>query len=185
MLQTLRLCLIRSSRKRAQYLSGVFAHVGENCSIMDRKIPLYPELIYIGNNVHIASHVFLTVHDIAHVMINYYEKKNGGDIRLNENIGCIKIEDNVFIGSGTRILGNVHIGSNCIIGGGTLITKDIPGGSVVAGVPAKVIGTFDDFIQKRSQTMSYPAQYAPKKEAVSPELAKWCWQEFERERNKK
>lgn len=58
--------------------------------------------------------------------------------------------DNVFIGCNTTILGNVRIGSNVIIGAGSVVTKDIPSNSVVVGNPAKVIGTFEEFLEKRS-----------------------------------
>lgn len=147
--QTMRLCTIRSPQKRAEYLKNVFYSVGDNCTIMDRKVPLYPELISIGNNVHIASHVYLTTHDITHRMINNYLKTNDVNHRVSETIGCIRIGDNVFIGSGTRVLGNVNIGSNVIIGASALVNKDIPDNSVVAGVPARVISSFDDYINKR------------------------------------
>ena len=58
--------------------------------------------------------------------------------------------DNVFIGCNTTILGNVRIGSNVIIGAGSVVTKDIPDNSLVVGNPAKVIGTFEEFLEKRS-----------------------------------
>jgi serine acetyltransferase len=82
-------------------------------------------------------------------MINNYLKTNDVNHRVSETIGCIRIGDNVFIGSGTRILGNVNIGSNVIIGASALVNKDIPDNSVVAGVPARVISSFDDYINKR------------------------------------
>ena len=70
--QTLYMYLTLNPSKRLQYLKkhNVFAHIGEHCSIMDRKIPLYANLIKIGNNVHIASKVDFITHDIAHVVLN-------------------------------------------------------------------------------------------------------------------
>ena len=50
----------------------------------------------------------------------------GGKFR--ENIGCISIEDNVFIGTNSIILPNVTIGPNTIVGAGTLVNKSIGGG---------------------------------------------------------
>ena len=47
------------------------------------------------------------------------------------------------------ILYDVTIGSNVIIGAGSIVTKDIPDGSVAVGVPCKVVGTFEDFVEKR------------------------------------
>lgn len=118
--------------------------MGEYCSIQKRKLPLYPKLISIGNNVHVASGVSSLTHDITHVMLNRYV----GAKRYRERVGCIEIGDNVFIGSSTRILYDVKIGSNVIVRAGSTVTKDIPDNSIVAGVPARVIGTFDDYIEE-------------------------------------
>ena len=51
--------------------------------------------------------------------------------------------DNVYIGMGSIILGNVKIGPNVIIHAGSVVASDIPPNSIVAGVPAKVVGKFD------------------------------------------
>lgn len=48
----------------------VSTYMGEHCSIMDRKIPLYANLIKIGNNVHNALKVDFIPHDITHVILN-------------------------------------------------------------------------------------------------------------------
>lgn len=70
--QTLRMYMTLSSYKRTWFLrkENVFASIGDNCSIMDRKIPLYANLIKIGNNVHIASKVDFITHDITHAVLN-------------------------------------------------------------------------------------------------------------------
>lgn len=70
---TIRLWLILSPMKRADYLRKhhVFNHVGKNCMVMFRKVPLYAELISLGNNVWIASNVSLITHDVIHHMLNY------------------------------------------------------------------------------------------------------------------
>ena len=59
--------------------------------------------------------------------------------------------NNVFIGCNSIIMGGVRIGNNVVIGAGSVVTKDIPDNSVVVGNPAKVIKTFDEFIEKRDQ----------------------------------
>ena len=45
------------------------------------------------------------------------------------------VEDNVFIGSGAKILGNIIIGKNSKIGANAVILKDVPNNSTVVGVP--------------------------------------------------
>lgn len=111
-----------------------------------RKTPLYPELISIGNNVRLAANVSLIPHDMIHAMLNNRKEKN--DV-FREYMGCFKIEDNVFVGANSTILADVHIGSNVIVGAGSLVNKDLEGGFVYAGVPAKKIGTFEEFVMKR------------------------------------
>ncbi|UXN74125.1 gamma carbonic anhydrase family protein [Devosia sp. A8/3-2] len=58
--------------------------------------------------------------------------------------GCT-IGDNTLIGMGATVLNGAKIGSNCLIGAGALITegKEIPDGSLVVGVPGKVIRALD------------------------------------------
>ncbi len=178
--QTLRLFSIPSSKKRTQYLreKGIFFDIGENCSIMSRIVPLYAKLIKIGNNVHIASKVNFVTHDVSHVMLNADPDLKGE--RFQEKIGCIEIQDNVFVGAGTTILYNVRIGSNVIIGAGSLVNKDVPSNSVVAGIPARVIGSFEDYLAKRRSEPAYPSALKPKNERISDEAAAWYWNEFQR-----
>lgn len=59
--------------------------------------------------------------------------------------GCT-IGDNSLIGMGATILNGARIGKNCLIGAGALITegKEIPDGSLVMGVPGKVVRALDE-----------------------------------------
>ena len=70
-------------------------------------------------------------------------------------LGCIEVGDYVMIGSGTRIMYNVRIGSNVIIGAGSIVTKDIPDNSVAVGVPCRVIGKFEDLVEKRKSVVAF------------------------------
>lgn len=92
-----------------------------------------------------ASRVFFITHDVIHSMLNHCAITEG---RIVEKVGCIEVMDNVFIGSGTRVLYNTRIGSNVIIGSGSLVNKDIPDNSVYAGVPARFICSFDEYVEK-------------------------------------
>ena len=177
--QTIRLWTIKSSKGRVNYLkrNNVFGLIGNNVTIMDRRVPLYANLIRIYDNVRIASHVTFVTHDITHFMLN---TKYGGR-GYTETIGCIEILDNVFVGSNVTILNDVRIGSNSIIAAGAVVTKDVPENSVVGGVPAKIICTMDEYLGKRKEL--YPREMAPKKQVVSEELEKWMWDKFNKSRN--
>lgn len=179
---------------RTRYLKdhNIFYSIGEKCTIMSRTIPLYARLIKIGNNAHLASGVKLITHDITHSMLNkssYVKEKTGPDYRFREKVGCIEIGDDVFVGSGTTILQNVRIGSRVIIGAGSLVNRDIPDNSVAVGVPAKVIGTLDEYLEQRMNEDTYPAELAPRSEKkkkelrISEELVAWCWDRFRQREN--
>ena len=63
----------------------------------------------------------------------------------------IIIKDNVVIGADTTILYGVTIESNSIVAAGSVVVKDVPEGTIVAGCPAKVIGDIQSLIEKRSK----------------------------------
>ena len=53
--------------------------------------------------------------------------------------GDIVIEDNVWIGMESLILGGVTIGENSVVAARSVVTKDVPPNMLVAGVPAKIV----------------------------------------------
>ena len=132
--------------KRAQYLKkhNILAEMGNNCLYQSRNYPMDPKLLKIHNNVTIAANVFFVTHDAIRHVLNYKYKQN-----YKMSLGPIEIMDNVFIGLGAIIMPNVRINRNVIVAAGSVVTKDIPENSVVAGVPARIIGKFDDFVASR------------------------------------
>lgn len=178
---TIRLWTMIKSTDRVAYLrkKKIFGHIGENVTIMDRKVPLYSKLIRIHNNVRIASNVTFATHDVTHLVLNKMpDIPHSGEYR--EIIGCIELMDNVFIGTNSTIVGGVRIGPNAIVAAGAVVSKDVPPNSVVGGVPAKVICSLDEYIAKRQ--LQYPEELAPKRQTVSDELADFMWLEFEKQR---
>lgn len=55
-----------------------------------------------------------------------------------------RIGHHVNFGTGCKVLGDITIGNNVIIGANAVVTHDVPDNSIVAGVPARVIGHTDD-----------------------------------------
>lgn len=62
-----------------------------------------------------------------------------GQVNRGKNKGYPILGDNVYIGAGAKIIGNIKIGNNVAIGANCVVTKDIPDNGVVVGIPGKVI----------------------------------------------
>lgn len=63
------------------------------------------------------------------------------------------IEDNVMIGANAVILEGVHVGKNAVIAAGSVVTKDVPADSVVAGSPAKIIKAKDKKTEDKTKLL--------------------------------
>ena len=107
--------------------------IGENCSINPYTVLYGHGNLTIGNNVLIAGHVLIIPanhkFDDLSVPINQQGETRRGII----------IEDNVWIGSGVRILDGVRIGFGAIVASGAVVNKDVISNTVVGGVPARLI----------------------------------------------
>jgi acetyltransferase-like isoleucine patch superfamily enzyme len=86
--------------------------------------------IKIGNGVAISSNVVIRDSDRHEIL-------DGKHVQTQE----IEIGNNVWIGLKVTILKGVKIGDGSIIAAGSLVNKDVPPNSLVAGIPAKVIKT--------------------------------------------
>lgn len=139
---------IFNSKNKIKFLkkNDIFGYLGENVLYQPLKLPNNPKLIKIHNNVRIAADVIFYEHDVINEMFSRTDNKS-----YFGHLSCIEIFDNVFVGGHSIIIGNVKIGPNAIIGAGSVVTKDVPEGSIVAGNPAIVVGKFDDLYKKRQK----------------------------------
>lgn len=104
-----------------------------------------PELIEIGDNVLLHSGTTILNHDFAsRAFINAFSDYIPSHSK-------IKIGNNVWLGQNVSILKGVTIGDNVIIGYGSIVTRSIPSNSIAVGCPAKVIGSFTDYYQRRKK----------------------------------
>lgn len=62
-----------------------------------------------------------------------------GVVNRGKMKGYPTIGDNVYIGPGAKVIGNVHVGNNVAIGANCVVTKDVPDNAVVVGIPGQVI----------------------------------------------
>lgn len=137
-----RMLSIRDGWKKMNYIKKkkIFAEIGENCYYQSNILPAEPFLVHLHNNVAISAGVRIITHSALNTVFNHEEKTDKYLCRY----GKVEIGNNVYIGADVIINYGVSVGNNCIIAAGTIVTKDIPDNSVVAGVPAKIIGTYND-----------------------------------------
>ena len=135
-------------RLRGEYtterLVNMGMKVGDNFERMNGVIldPSHCWLIEIGKNVTIAPRVHVLCHDASTKCVLGYTK-----------IGRVTIGNNVFIGAESVVLPGVSIGNNVIIGANSTVTHDVPDNLVVAGTPAKIITTYEQYIVKEKKRM--------------------------------
>ena len=124
-----------------QYAKRLGVKVGEGCRFISMPdVGSEPYLIEIGNHVTVSADVAMITHDGGTWCVRETEK-----YRDIFKYGKIVIGDNCFIGMRSIIMPGVTIGANSIVAAGAIVTKDVPEGSVVGGVPAKVIKTTRDY----------------------------------------
>jgi len=141
-------------------VSGPNISIGRNVficgpvSLTSVKVAFHEGRIEIGNNVlittgvRVSSAVSVTISD--HCMLGnhcYIMDSDWHDIyNRNIPIGLAKpvfLEDNVWIGDSAIICKGVRIGRNSVVGAGSVVRRNVPPDSVVAGNPARVIKKLD------------------------------------------
>lgn len=109
------------------------ASFGNNVSIHDSCYIDALGGLELGNDVSIAHHSSI-------LTFNHTWSNHSLAIKYNP-IKCapVKINNDVWIGCGVRIMPGVEIGARSIVAAGSVVTRNVPSGVIVAGVPAKVI----------------------------------------------
>lgn len=126
-------------------------NVGKNTRILTSlsNFGSEPYLVKIGNECTITSGVKFITHDASvGIVLKYKNISRTINEKKYEIMSPIEIKDNCMIGVNSIILPGVTIGPNSIVGAGSIVTKDVPEGVIVAGNPAKIICTLDEYYSK-------------------------------------
>lgn len=124
-------------------LSGKFTNlIHPNVNLEQVKIGIG---VYIQENVVLQAESFIGNNCAINAgSIVSHETRLGNTVFLAPGCrlaGCVEVEDGVFFGIGATVMPRIKIGKWSVIGAGSVVIRDVPPYSVVAGNPAKVIKT--------------------------------------------
>ncbi len=116
---------------------GSFVDIGKN--------------VVIGKNCNIQAHVTVSNECILgdSVFIAPNSSLLNDKYPKSELLSSPEVKDNVIVGGGVTVLPGVILGKNSVIGGGSVVTKNVPPGKVLLGVPAKEAMTREEYEAKR------------------------------------
>ena len=109
------------------------AKIGNNCKISSHT--------FICEGVAIADNVFVG-HSVTFINDRYPRATSrGGKLQTDDDWECNPtfVKEGASIGSGATVLSGITIGENAIIGAGSVVTRNVPPGTIVAGNPAKAL----------------------------------------------
>jgi acetyltransferase-like isoleucine patch superfamily enzyme len=128
---------------------GAFVEVQKNASIGSRcKISSHT---FICEGVTIEDEVFIG-HSVTFINDMYPRattESGGLQTEADWKVDKTLVKRRASIGSGSTILANVTIGENAIVGAGSVVTKDVPANTIVAGNPARVLRAVQEAVAKQ------------------------------------
>ena len=131
--------------------------IGDGCFINNGSQIACVNEVRLGRNVMIAENCFISDH-------NHGYEDPGLSIKEQPltSGGRVTIGDDTWIGSGCCVAGGRSIGKHCVIGANSVVTADVPDFCVAAGVPARVIRTYDPTVGQGVRPAMDPSAPGPR-----------------------
>jgi acetyltransferase-like isoleucine patch superfamily enzyme len=127
---------------------GAFVEIQKHASIGKRcKISSHT---FICEGVTIEDNVFVG-HGVTFVNDSYPRATSpGGSLQTEDDwkVEFTVIRRGASIGSGATILSNISIGENAVVGAGSVVTKDVPPNTIVAGNPARILRYIEQSVER-------------------------------------
>ena len=138
-------------KKRRDFLAKIFGRIGRKCNILppfrcdygfrievgENFFANYNFVVLDGNYVRIGDNVWIApnvgIYAAGHPL-DVKDRIDGWEYAYPVTIG-----DNVWIGGSATIIGGVTIGDNSVVAAGSVVIRDVPANTLVAGNPARVI----------------------------------------------
>lgn len=125
----------------------LFPNIGEGSQVLTPLTGVRFNEVKIGKNSIVMNGCLMmgaggiTIEDEVQIAANVQLISNNHDLEDRNVITCkpVRICRRVWIGAGSTILPGVTIGENSVVGAGSVVTKDVPPDTIVAGNPAKII----------------------------------------------
>jgi acetyltransferase-like isoleucine patch superfamily enzyme len=134
------------------YLRRLGVRIGRGTAVLNRvqEFGTEPWLVELGDRVTITTGVLFLTHDGSTRVFRHRIPEASA---FGNSFGPIRVLDNSFVGARTVLMPGVTIGPDSIVGAGSVVTRDVPPGSVAAGVPARVMLTLDEYVARYCDRM--------------------------------